>query len=326
MSDLIFSINAVLPIVLTVAVGYFIKRIGVISEDVAKSLNKLVFRVLLPVMLFNNIYKMKDISNVSFGYLIYVAAAVAVLFFISLLLSPLMTKERSRRAVLIQSAFRSNYALIGIPLAISLVGEGASGAASLLSAVSIPVFNIFAVVSLALFDPSGKRPSVKKVLLGIIKNPLIIGIFAGLLALGIRALFGALDISWRLYDITAIATPIDYLSRSATPLALIALGAQFNFKATAGAKREIIIGTLLRTLISPTVCIGIALLIGRFEAAHYAAFIGVFATPLAVSTVPMTQEMGSDSSLAGQLVITTTICSALSIFLFTYLLKLIGIF
>ena len=91
-------------------------------------------------------------------------------------------------------------------------------------------------------------------------------------------------------------------------------------------KREIIIGTLSRVLICPLVCIGAALLLGIFESAHFAAFIGVFCTPLAVSAVPMTQEMGSDSALAGQLVITTTIFSAFSIFLFTYVLRLIGIF
>lgn len=326
MNDFIFSVNAVLPIILTVATGYLVKRLGIISESVAKSLNKLVFRLLLPVMLFDNIYKMQNIEEIDFTYLIYVAAAVAVIFAIALPLSSLMTAERARRAVLIQSSFRSNYALIGIPLAISLVGESGAGIASLLSAVSIPVFNIFAVVSLALFDPSGKRPSVKKVLLGIITNPLIIGIAAGLLSLGIRALLVRCGSDFRLYSLTPIASSVNYLSRSATPLALIALGAQFSFKESASMKRELIIGTAARVLISPLICIGAAYLLGIFESAHFAAFIGVFCTPLAVSTVPMTQEMGSDSSLAGQLVITTTLFSAVSIFLFTYVLKLIGVF
>jgi len=92
-------------------------------------------------------------------------------------------------------------------------------------------------------------------------------------------------------------------------------------------KMEIISGTLMRTLIFPLICIGVALfLIPGLESAHYAAYVGVFATPLAVSTVPMAQEMGSDEELAGQLVIWTTIASAFGIFLFTFLMKLLGAF
>ena len=327
MADLIFALNAVMPIVLLVAIGYLLKRLGIFAAELARPVNKIVFRVLLPAMLFNNVYKIGDIGSVDPTYLIFVAVSVVVLFGIAVPLSALMTKERSRRAVLIQAVFRSNYALIGIPLAVSIGGESGSAAATLLSAVSIPVFNVCAVTALSLFDPSGKRPSVLKVLRGIVTNPLVLGIAAGLAALGIRAALGAWEIDFSLYrDVEPVGKVIGYLSSAATPIALLSLGAQFEFSAIASAKREIIWGTLLRTLIVPAACLGVALCIPTLNAGHYAAFIGLYATPLAVSTVPMTQEMGSDSDLAGQLVIFTTLASGFGIFMFTYLLKLIGVF
>ena len=326
MADLLFALNAVAPIILLVALGYILKKLGIIPTELAKPINKIVFRVLLPVMLFNNIYGIEDIKAIDFGYLIFVAVSVAVLFAIGVPLSCLFTKERGRRAVLIQAVFRSNYALIGIPLAISLFGDDGAAVASLLSAISIPVFNIFAVIALSLFDPSGKRPSVKGIVLGIVKNPLIIGIATALVTLAIRALFVNVGISFRLSDISAFTKVIGYLSDAATPIALLALGAQFEFSAIGQMKREILWGTLTRTLFVPIAAIGTAMLFPSFTGAHFAAFVGLYCTPLAVSTVPMTQEMGSDSELAGQLVIFTTLASAPGIFLFTYLLRLIGIF
>jgi len=120
MADLIFALNATAPIIILVMLGFFMKKVGVIPYELAKPINKIVFKLLLPVMLFNNIYKIEDFGSINVGYLIFVAVSVAVLFFAGLFLSALMTSERSRRAVLIQAVFRSNYALIGIPLAISL--------------------------------------------------------------------------------------------------------------------------------------------------------------------------------------------------------------
>lgn len=118
------------------------------------------------------------------------------------------------------------------------------------------------------------------------------------------------------------------MSRLATPVALICLGAQFEFSAVAELKREIIFGTLMRTVVVPLVGIGTAFLFfrGVFGGAHFAAFIAVFATPVSISSVPMTQEMDGDVILAGQLVVWSTLASAFSVFLISFLLKLSGVF
>ena len=196
----------------------------------------------------------------------------------------------------------------------------------MLSAFSIPIFNVLAVISLSVFTGKGGRVSAKKIILDILKNPLIESVLLGLAALGIRAILAKHGISWRLTEITPLFRVIESLAGVATPLALIALGAQFKFSAIGKMKRELIFAVLTRVIAVPLVAIAVAYLFFDFEAAHFASFIAMFATPVAVSSVPMTQEMGGDTELAGQIVVWSTASSALTIFLFTFVLRLIGVF
>ena len=328
MESFLFAVNAVAPIILTVAVGYFLKKIKFIDGSLAKGMNKLVFRIFLPAMLFLNVYTIEDFGSFDGGYIVYSVVALLAIFGISIPLVILLEKRNGRRGVLLQAAFRSNYALIGIPLAQSLFGDDGAVIATVLSAAVIPVFNVLAVISLSIFRVDGGKPSVKKILVGIVKNPLIQAIALGLVVLGIRALLSQADVGFRLADITPLMTVLRYLSNLATPLALLVLGAQFEFSAVAALRREILFGTLMRTVIVPFLGIGTAhMFFGDvFNGAHFAAFVAMFATPVAVSTVPMAQEMDGDVELAGQLVVWTTLVSAFSVFLISYVLKVIGIF
>ena len=328
MDSFIFALEAVSPIVLTVAVGYLLKRAGLMSVEVAKACNKLVFRLFLPVMLFLNVYKIEDLSEIELGYMAYTLSGVLALFIIAFPVMLLAARKRDRRGPVWQASFRSNFALIGIPLAQSLCGDGGVVVASLLSAAIVPFLNVLAVIALSLFREGGERPSVKKVLLGIVKNPLIQAIAAGLLVLVIRPYLISAGIAFRLSDIKPIYTVLGYLAGLATPLALIGLGAQFEFSAIGSLRREIIAGTVMRNMVSPLMGIGVAFLFFRnqFNAAHFASFVAVFATPVSVSSAPMAQEMGNDAALAGQLVVWTTVVSAFSIFFASFFLRLGGVF
>ena len=325
MTDLIFAINATAPIVLMVVVGYFLKKLKMLDGNVARVLNKLVFRVFLPSMLFLNMYKIESLADVDFGFVWYTVIATVVLFVAAFGAVLLFTRENPKRGALLQSVFRANYALVGIPLATSLFGDEGAIAATVLSAFIIPVFNSLAVIGLSIFS-SDKKPSVKKILIGIVKNPLIQAIALGFVALGIRAIFVKVGVAFRLTDVVPVYKTLSNLSSVATPLALLVLGAQFDFAAIPHLKRYIIFGVAARNLIAPVLGIGIAYFIGAFNGAHFATFVAVFCTPVAVSSVPMAQEMDADVSLAGQLVVWSTLFSALSIFLASYVLKLLGIF
>ena len=327
LDDLYFAFNATAPIILMVAIGYILKRMGFMSPDFAKMANKLVFRIFLPVMLFMNVYGIKDMGSYDFGFAIYAVVTVLVLFLVGIPTVMLITSPPERRGALIQGIFRSNYALIGIPLATALSPDDGAAVATLLSAVVVPVFNILAVIALSIFCGDGKA-SLKKVLLGIIKNPLIISIFAGLCALAVRAIFVELGISFRLQSVAPVWKTLEYLKNLATPLALLVLGAQFEFSAIPHLRREIIAGTVIRSLAVPLIGLGVAYLAfsNSFGKAEFASLVAVFATPVAVSSVPMAQEMGADVPLAGQLVVFTTISSAFSVFIASFVLKALGVF
>lgn len=328
MQSLLFALNAVAPIILLIALGYLLKKIGFISPDFAKKGNRLVFHVFLPTMLFLNVYKIENFGSMDFGYVFYTLLMLLLIFIVSIPVVLVLEKKAERRGVLLQAAFRSNYALIGIPLAQSLFGEEGVAVATVLSAGVVPTLNILAVISLSVFRKDGKKPSVQKIALDVVKNPLIQGVALGLVTLGIRALFVHYDIAFRLTDLKPVYTALGYLANLATPLALLMLGAQFEFTAVKELRREILFGTLMRTVIVPIFGIGTAFLLfsGTFEGAHYAAFVSVFATPVSVSSVPMAQEMDGDVTLAGQLVVWTTLISALSVFLTSFLLRSAGIF
>lgn len=327
MGDLVFSINAVLPIVLMVCLGYFLRRVGLLSVPVTVVMNRLVFRVFLPAMLFLNVYKIQSIGETSFGYILYVLIFTFCVFLIGIPVSMLISKDNRQRGPITQGFYRSNYALVGIPLATSLYGEIGGTVASVLSAFFVPLLNVLSVVALSIFrEGSNKKPNPLKLLLGIMKNPLIQSTALGGLSLLIRAIFVQYGIEFRLTDLKPIYSVLSSLSAVATPLALITLGAQFEFSAIPALKKPILWTVVIHCVVVPAIALTIAYAIGSFNGAHFAAFVAAFGSPVAVSSVPMTQDMDSDVALAGQLVVWSTITSGFTIFAATYVLRMIGVF
>ena len=326
MDAFLFAIGAVIPLVLIVALGYYLKRIGLFSASLGKSMNKVVFKILIPATVFLNIYKISDVGDVDPSYIIYVAIFTAVIFLISLPLSRLITKSADRRGVISQVIYRSNYALVGLPLVELICGFDGVSEAALLSVVSVSFFNAFAVISLSVFREEKTTVSIRKILIDIIKNPLIIAILTGLACLLTRKMLVSFDIGFRLSQITPVYKAISYISNAATPVALLCLGAQFEFSAIRSMRREIVCGVLLRTLVVPALGLGIAYAFFDFSAGMFAAMIASFATPVSVSSAPMVQEMGGDGELAGQLVLWTTVASSITLFGFIYALRLLGVF
>ena len=269
-------------------------------------------------------------------------------------MSILTTKDNRRRGVILQCCYRSNFAIIGISLAASLAGTAAgaedivNGVVAIIQAFTIPIFNILAVVSLSIFvkpeaqldengmlvSPANKHADVKKILLNIVKNPLIIGIVAGLIFVGLRyaeiALWGSAVFTIK-NNLTFLYDCFDNLKSVATPLALIVLGGQFKFSAVRGMTKEIVVGTVFRVVIAPLLGVGCAVLLSEFTPlldfgqTEYPALIALFGTPVAVSSAIMAEEMDNDAQLAGQLVVWTSISSVLTVFLTVFALMSAGL-
>lgn len=325
----VFAANAVLPIVLMIALGYFLKRIGLLRQEFLDVGNKLTFRVLIPSLLYFNIYGIGSLGEINFGFVLYGMAAIFAIFLIAAAVTCLFTKESGKRGVLIQAAFRSNYAIIGLPLASALFGEKGAAAAGVMSAFCVPLFNILAVITLTLFHNGEKREKVHvgRILLGIVKNPLIIGTALGLVTLGVREIFVLCGIGFRLRDVEFLYRTLENLKSICTPFALLVLGGKFEFSAVKRQLKYIVFGTFVRTVAVPVIGLSAAyLFVPGLSGEHYATYISVFGTPVAVASAIMAKEMGADDELAGQLVVWTSLVSTVTIFAQVVFFRSIGVF
>ncbi|MBP5175876.1 MAG: AEC family transporter [Treponema sp.] len=333
LSNLSFTLNAVLPIVLIIAVGYFLKRIKLFDEKFFSMMNRLSFRCCLPCLLFYNIYNVDNLSDIRQygGICLFAAVSVLIFFSITLAVVKFTVRDDRQKGVMIQCAFRSNYAIIGISLATSISSGDPKPvvAASILSSVSIPVFNILATIALSLFvNEDGKKVSVLSVLKKIITNPLILGVFAGLVCLFIRFLIPIAPDGRKYFTISQnlpfVYKTVSMIAQATTTVALLALGGSFTFSAVVRLKYKIIVGVIVRTIVCPLLCLSAAYFFG-FRSLEFPALIALYGTPLAVSTVPMSSEMGSDGELAGQLVVWTTLVSAFTLFAIIFACAQLGL-
>ncbi len=332
---LLTAVNSILPILLLILLGYILRKIGFLNDDFIKIGNKFVFNICLPVMLFVNVYDIESLSTIKIDIVVYTVFAVCLLFLLSFTAAR-TTNIPQRKGVVMQCVYRSNYAIIGLPLANALGGAEAMAVAAIISAFLIPIYNTFAVISLTIFvqDPDGNRLDVKNILKGIAKNPLIIGVVAGLFCLGLRQLqlnaFGKLVFSLQ-RDTEFLYTVVDNIKGITSPLALILLGGQFQFSAVNGMFKEILVGTLWRTVLAPVIGIGFAVILSKCTTLlscginEYPALISVFGSPVAVSSAIMASGMKNDGQLATQLVVWTSILSILTLFITICLMMYAGL-
>lgn len=330
---LVTAVNAVVPIVLMIALGYFLRQKGMLSNDFLKNGNKLVFKLCLPTMLFVNVYNIDSLADIHWDIVICSSLALCVIFILGIGISLMTTPDLRRRGVVAQCSFRSNYAIIGMPLAAALGGPEAEAVAAIMSSVTVPMLNILAVISLSMFVQEGGKISVKKILLDIVKNPLIQGVMLGMLCLVLRWIqvetLG--EVVFALNRQTKfLYTVLTWLKNITTPLALLVLGGQFVFSAVKELKKEIIISTAMRLIMAPAVGITAGYVMNRLGIvscgpAEYPALVALYASPVAVSSAIMATEMKNDEQLATQLVVWTTLFSGITIFIIVCILMSLGL-
>ena len=324
----LYSFNAVTPILLLVLLGYFLRFVRFVDEPFLKKANAMVFRVFLPVLLFCNIYEIETLRDVNWRAVLYCAAAVLALAILGAVLAKLFIPVRDQKGPFIQCVFRSNCAILGMPLAEALGGAGAASFAAVATAVTIPLFNVLAVICLSYY--ADRKPSVKATLLRTIKNPLIIGVGAGLLVLAIRAALPHAADGTPLFTLENncpfLYSALRMTAQAASPLALVILGARFDFSAVRALLRPITLGVVMRIVAAPALAIGGAIALAKaglvpFTAQEYPALIAVFGSPIAVSSAVMVTEIGGDDQLGAQLVVWTSAFSMFTIFLTVFLLR-----
>ena len=357
-----YSFNAVMPIILLILLGVFARRKGFLEPPMLRKVNKFNFRFNFFAMMFMNLYEVESIRQMPVRMGVFMIASHCLLVLLGIILSGFLTGERFRRGVLVQALFRSNYAIIGIPVTVALVGDIGGQIASFLQLPVVLFYNMVSVLLLSYYSDYeaqyrlyGEGPLAEsnqsreeqkkamaqksgvdfgKILKGLVTNPLIQGLLTGMVVLLIREVIprgvdGELVFSMR-NDLPWLYSSLQSLARMATPLALIVLGGQLEMKEIKGYRKELIAGVLMRLVGAPAVgfillyvAVRLGLLVvGRPE---IAVVVAIFGSPLAVSSIVMANEMGGDGHLDGQIVVWSSIFGMLSLFVLISILRSHGL-
>lgn len=312
MDNLLISLEVVLPLFLMLLLGYVIRQTKLVTPDAFSQMNKLTFRVFLPLVIFKNIY-VSDLSTAFNGKLILSGVIIVLLMFLlCFLVIVRIEKDNRRRGVLIQAIFRSNFIIFGLSVCANMYGDEACGAVSLLVTFIIPLYNVLAVVALESFRSGGKF-NLLKILKGIVTNPLILS-----------AIFGMLVLLSGLRFPAVLEDTISDLAAVATPLALVVLGGSFEIASVRSNLRPLSIGLIGRLILMPALFLPVCILLG-FRGPELLGLMVMLGAPTAVSSYTMAQQMGGDSELAGELVVFGTMFSVVTIFLWTFLLTSLGL-
>jgi len=314
LDNLLFSINAVLPLFLVMLFGLALKRLNVIDPTGAKQMNALLFNFALPARLFLDVYSsdfraLWDVSLIS-----YTVISIIVFFLICWAAAIILMPSREMKGAFVQAGFRCNYAIIGIPLVTSIMGH-TPPAAIIITAFVVPLFNILSVFILTFY--SGEEVSSKQILISsaksLSKNPLIIGVMTGIV-------FSLVS-----FPIPRVFTStLSYFSDLSTPLALIVIGVSMNIGKAKERLKPTIIVSALKLIIMPALLLPFAFLLNISDEGIVILFV-LYAAPTAISSYVMAYYMGSDEHLTANAIMST---SMLSIFTYTigvYALRLMGI-
>jgi len=327
-----FALQAVLPLLLIMLLGYWFAQRGIWGAEFFRNLNALTFRIFLPLTLFVSVYSIQTLSAVNWSVMVYLVLCIPLLIALGILAAKLFIPDRRQKAVLVQAAYRSDLGVFGIPLATALGGVAASGFNSVFAGIAIPIFNISAVIVLTCYGTvKGKHSSIRVVLKQIATNPLIISTIAGLIAVFIRQLLPTVDgrpVFSIQYDLQPVYQTLVTLSKLGSPLALFCLGACLDFKSISGMFPQVCFGVFMRLLFAPLVVIGLGLLLQEplgLTTVEMPTLVTFSAAPAAVVGVVMAQETGNDEQYASHLVVWSSVFSVFTLFIIILLLRGAGL-
>ena len=306
------AFHAIVPLFLIIAVGYTVKRLGWIGPEEVRRFNKVTFYTFMPVMLFYNIYTSDFSQAVRLPYALFVVGAALGMVAVSFAVTLLAEKMPERRGVMIQAAFRSNFVLLGLPIAAELLPDSNLGVTALMVAIVVPIYNMMSVVVLEYFR--GGKPRAGEVLLAVVKNPLILGSVAGLLVQSLHITLPEVLVSFA-----------GKMNSAATPLILLLLGASFETREIARYKKELLVCVGLRLVVFPGALLTLSMLMGLRDI-EFVTVLAMTAAPTAVNSFNMAQQLGGDSQLAGSAVVVSTAASFFTLFVWITLFKQLGMF
>ncbi|MBQ7294228.1 MAG: AEC family transporter [Clostridia bacterium] len=316
LDNFVFSINAILPVFIMVALGWVLKNIEFLPESFFDHADKFVFKIALPCNLFVSVLK-GDVSKLknALPLMGFIVVGISVFFVLACAVVPLIIKDNGKRGAFIQGIYRGNFAILGLPIAGNLFPENDIGATTVavVMPLAIVAVNVFAVIILTVYAPSDvkKKPleTAANICLSIVKNPLIISCLLGLV-------FMLCGISLP----TFAQKTVDGLSDTVFALALMSLGAEFYFSALKGKVGTSLVGAIIKTAVLPLIAVSVAVLMG-FRNVELGVILIFFGAPTAVSSYIMAKNMKSDHEMASQILLISTLLCMITLFIGIFILK-----
>lgn len=315
MDSFIYSLNATVPVFAIMIIGQFLKRIGIIDIPFANIANKFVFKICLPCLLFQdlaatNIRENFDLSYVGFCFLATLSSILVIWF-----LAKKLLKDKTEVGAFVQCSYRSSAAILGIAFIQNIYGT--SGMAPLMIIGSVPLYNIFAVIILTFESNSAENmnstDNIKRAFVNILKNPIIIGIFLGLIASYFNLDFPKM-----------IDKTINNLAVMTSPLALISIGAAFEGKKALAKIKSTAVASSIKLIVLAAIFIPLAVYFG-FRDQKLIALVIMLASPCTPTAYIMAKNMDGDDVLASSIIVTTTFFSSITLTFWIFILRAFGL-
>ena len=301
MENFIYSINVTFPIFLVMVIGYFLKQIGMLNDNFVTVANRFNFKVTLPFMLFRDIAGVDIRAVFDLKYVLFCALVSTACFWLIWGGVKLFLKDQTMRGAFVQASFRSSAAVMGPLMIVS----------------AVPLYNIFSVIVLTFEGENASgvdgKQKIKEACIGIAKNPIILGILAGLIV-------GLLGIEFP----TIINKTVNSVAQMATPLALITIGAGFEGRKALAKIKPTIAASLIKLVIQPLIFLPVAVWMG-FGGEKMIAILIMLASPTTPSCYIMAKSMNNDGVLTASVIVTTTLLAAFTLTGWIFILKSVGL-
>lgn len=313
LENLIFSLNATIPLFLLMVIGYIMKRIGLLDEHSTGVINKVVFRVFLPALLFSDVSNQDFVTLWDTQFVLFCVVATLI----SILLAAVISKsdKKENRGEFIQASFRSAAATLGIAFMTNVYDNVAMVALMIIG--SVPIYNLISVILLAVTSPENENMDMKALIRkagkSIITNPIILGIAVGLMWS-----------VWRIPKPVIMDKSITYLANVASPLALIGLGASFEIKDLKENLRSIASINLCKLMLFCIIFLPIGIWMG-YRDEKIVALLIMLGSATTSSSFIMAKNMGHKGTISSAAVMTTTLFSAFTLTLWLFILRTFGI-
>lgn len=311
-SNFLVCINAVIPLFCLLVIGFIVRRADILKDEEVHRFNHMVFVVFFPPLMFQNLYGSSEGFLPDGRLILFAVLFILAVIALSIPLVKRIEKNPRSQGAMIQAVYRSNFILMGLPVAINIFGKGHVSDVALLIAVIVPMYNVVSVIILESFR--GRKPDIRQIVRKVATNPIILGALAGILAVALHITLPS-----------PVAAAVEWMADATTPMALILLGASFDISTVKGQKRNLVFCILMRLVIVPAAGLSLAALLG-FRGVPFVGLIAMLATPMAVSSYTMADNMDSDGELAGNCVIFSTPLSCLTLFGWLFLFKTLGMF